>query len=245
MTKDTVFQKPRAEIKAFQFNEEVVEVFDDMVSRSVPFYHEIHGVLLDMADRCLAENAAIYDLGCSTGTTMVLLDQHLIKRKIHRGRIYGIDNSKAMIQACEKKCAEFEMTDYELRTQDLEEFEFPEPAGLVIMNYTLQFLAQKSRDGLIKKIYDSLAPGGIFLLAEKICSEDNEIQDLTTTLYYDFKKRMGYSELEISQKREALENVLIPLTPEAQVSQLKAGGFEHVEMLFRWYNFAVYLGKKA
>ena len=245
MTIDTVFKKPRGEIKAFQFDEEVANVFDDMVSRSVPFYHEIHGILLDMADRCLAEHTAIYDLGCSTGTTMVLLDQHLKKRNFKRGRIYGIDNSAAMIRASEKKFTEHGLTNRELLTEDLEEFIFPEPAGLVLMNYTLQFLSPKSRDGLIKKIFDSLNSGGIFLLAEKICSADEEIQDLTTTLYYDFKKRMGYSELEISQKREALENVLIPLTPEAQIQQLKDGGFKHVEMLFRWYNFAVYIGKKA
>ncbi len=245
MTIDTVFKKPRAEIKAFQFDEEVANVFDDMVSRSVPFYHEIHGVLLDMADRCLAEQTAIYDLGCSTGTTMVLLDQHLQKKGFQRGRIYGIDNSEAMIRASEKKFNDHGLKNWDLLTEDLEQFAFREPAGLVLMNYTLQFLSPTSRDGLIKKIFDSLIPGGIFLLAEKICSADDEIQDLTTTLYYDFKKRMGYSELEISQKREALENVLIPLTPETQIKQLKAGGFDHVEMLFRWYNFAVYIGKRA
>ena len=112
------------------------------------------------------------------------------------------------------------------------------------MNYTLQFIPKDSRPQVLSKIYDALQDDGYFILAEKIKSDENDINDLMIELYYDFKRRNGYSELEISQKREALENVLVPLTPKEQINNLKSAGFQKVEMLFRWYNFCCYLCKK-
>ncbi len=115
---------------------------------------------------------------------------------------------------------------------------------MVIMNYTLQFIPRDRRLGLVKKIYDSLNTGGVFIFSEKIVSSNTSVNDLLTDLYYDFKRRNGYSELEISQKREALENVLIPLTAEEQMELLQKAGFVKCEVLFRWYNFACFIGIK-
>jgi tRNA (cmo5U34)-methyltransferase len=242
LKEDKYFDTKLSNIDKFQFNRDVAEVFDDMVSRSVPFYNEIHSLLLDMIDR-VYQGGKIYDLGCSTGTTMGLVAEHLKKERKERGLIVGVDNSQAMIDVCQKKLNSLKIVDCELRCEGLEETKFEE-AGLVIMNYTLQFIRPESRPQILKNIYQALRPGSAFILSEKINLEDKKLHQLTTELYYDFKRRRGYSELEISQKREALEEVLRPLTPTQQLAQLREAGFEHVDVLFRWYNFTCYVGIK-
>lgn len=242
MKEDKYFDTKLKNIKKFQFNRDVAEVFDDMVSRSVPFYNEIHSLLLDMIDR-VYQGGKIYDLGCSTGTTLALIHQHLKSVDRQRGQMIGVDNSQAMLDVCQEKLDSLQVKDFELRCEGVQETSF-EDAGLVIMNYTLQFIEPQVRPQILRSIYQSLRPGSAFILSEKINLEDHELHQLTTDLYYDFKRRKGYSELEISQKREALEEVLRPLTPAQQLTQLKEAGFEHVDTLFRWYNFTCYVGIK-
>jgi len=239
---DQLFQDKRKHILPFQFNEEVAHVFDDMLARSVPFYHEIHKIILDLIDRKYTEGELIYDLGCSTGTTIKIIHDHLKKKNI-LSRYVGIDNSLPMLKKCEEKLSASDITCVKLLHGNLEDMEFT-PNKFVIMNYTLQFIDPEERIPLLKKIYDSLRPGGVFILSEKIVSNDQRIDPLLVELYYDFKKRNGYSALEISQKREALENVLRPVTPETQLKWLSQAGFARKEMIFRWYNFACYLGIK-
>jgi tRNA (cmo5U34)-methyltransferase len=250
---DQVYKRPIDKIPGFEFNEDVVSVFDDMISRSVPFYDEIHRILLDVIDRAFSGGGIVYDLGCSTGTTISLIDQHLRsknkineqnqKKKLTLPNYVGIDNSEPMLAKCLEKLKLNNVENVELKCQDLQKTEL-EKSKLVIMNYTLQFIALSDREQLLNKIYNSLETGGAFLLAEKLHSPDKYIDSFITDLYYDFKRRNGYSELEISQKREALENVLVPLTPKQHMEMLNKVGFTKVEMIFRWYNFACYLGIK-
>lgn len=233
---DRFYAQAKEVIPPFKFDEGVAGVFDDMVSRSVPFYDEIHKIILDLGRYCLNDGDIVYDLGCSTGSTFELLSSFYGHKNLE---FIGIDNSQAMIDKAREKLGKLA----ELHCQDITEIEFKKSA-MIIMNYTLQFLGPIHRQDILCKIYKSLKPGGMFILSEKIESPDDSIQALTTDLYYDFKRRNGYSELEISQKREALEDVLIPFTPEKQIQQLKNAGFTKVEMIFRWYNFALYLGIK-
>ncbi|PIK16334.1 carboxy-S-adenosyl-L-methionine synthase CmoA [Halobacteriovorax sp. JY17] len=242
MKKDKFFAKEMGSIKSFEFNHDVAEVFDDMVSRSVPFYDEIHRIILDLVDRKY-EGGAIYDLGCSTATTISILDKHFKKRDIKTPDYIGIDNSAPMLEKASEKIKKNKVTNAELICNDIADVNFRK-SGMIIMNYTLQFIKPTERPDLLKKIYKSLDKGGMFILSEKIKSSGHTVNDLLIELYYDFKRRNGYSELEISQKREALENVLIPITPEKQIELLKKAGFKKVEMIFRWYNFACYLGVK-
>jgi tRNA (cmo5U34)-methyltransferase len=242
MKKDKVFAKELESIKSFEFNHDVAEVFDDMVSRSVPFYDEIHKIILDLIDRNY-NGGPIYDLGCSTGTTISIIDKHLKKRGLSTPDYIGIDNSAPMLEKCLEKIKKNKIQNVDLQCIDINDVAFRK-SGLVVMNYTLQFLKPAKRADILKKVHKSLDKGGMFILSEKIKSSGHTINDLLIELYYDFKRRNGYSELEISQKREALENVLIPLTPEKQIDQLKKAGFKKVEMIFRWYNFACYLGVK-
>ena len=239
MEKDQFFAKPMERIRPFEFDQGVADVFDDMVSRSVPFYDEIHRIIKDLLNYRFAEGDTIVDLGCSTGTTIKLMSQHLWDKK---ASFIGIDNSAPMIEKAKDKCSEI-WHPITLITDDIQKAEF-ENAGIVVMNYTLQFISKNDRPEMLKRIYDSLRPGGTFIYTEKIDSQDEEIHELLTKLYYDFKRRQGYSELEIAQKREALEKVLVPYTSEQQLEVLKEAGFEKSAMIFRWYNFACFIGIK-
>lgn len=239
--KDKVFSTKLEKIAPFEFNEGVASVFDDMVARSIPFYGEIHQLIADLVRRQYQFKGKIVDLGCSTGTTIAMLDSLLNTKANQNAHFVGIDTSAPMLEQARKKCRDVKKVEFlEL---DMTEYDF-EGTEIVILNYTLQFLKYSTRTTLLKKIYDSMIPGGIILLSEKIQSPQAPMQEIITDLYYDFKRRNGYSELEISQKREALENVLVPVTPKEQLEMLEDAGFDYNEMLFRWYNFASYLGIK-
>ncbi len=239
--KDKVFSVKQENIAPFEFNENVASVFDDMVQRSIPFYQEIHQLIRDLVLRQYKFRGKIVDLGCSTGTTISLLETVLREKSDNVPHFVGIDTSAPMLDRARAKCQH--VRNAEFLHLDMTEYDYS-GTEVVILNYTLQFLKHSERIGLLKKIYDSLIPGGIILLSEKIQSPQAPMQEIITDLYYDFKRGNGYSELEISQKREALENVLVPVTPKEQLEMLDDAGFDYSEMLFRWYNFASYLGLK-
>ena len=241
---DKIFNNKIIGVKDFEFNQRVADVFDDMVSRSVPFYDEIHRILLDLSNYIFdhTNEPTIYDLGCSTGTTLKILSSKLGEMG-QSPNLIGVDNSAPMIEKAKEKL-DGALGNVKVLHQDLMETEFNQQADLIIMNYTLQFVDPNKRDILLKKIFNALKPGGFFILSEKINTQKDCYQSLVTDLYYDFKKRNGYSELEISQKREALENVMKPTTPAQQISALENAGFKNSEMIFRWYNFASYLCQK-
>lgn len=238
---DKVFAKKQKQIAPFAFNEKVANVFDDMVNRSIPFYNEIHSLILDIVDNYLPSKSIVYDLGCSTGSTLQLIDS-LITKKMNHAKLIGIDNSHAMLKKAEEK---LKNTNNEiiLTEDDICSFNIKN-ADLVVMNYTLQFIPPQKRKLLLQRIYNGVKKGGFLILSEKIASDAKEFQQMTTKLYHDFKRRNGYSELEISQKREALEKVLIPSTPGKNLELLKTAGFKNSEMIFRWYNFACFVAKK-
>lgn len=242
--RDKIFSSELENIEPFKFSEDVANVFDDMVDRSIPNYQEIHRMILDLVSRYYTDSGIVYDLGCSTGTTIALLEKYFVglNRPIS---FVGIDTSAPMLKKAEEKCSF--VRDATFLEEDMSEIDFLQRGTpkVFIINYTLQFFKKEGRVQLLKRIYDSLPDGGILILSEKIKSPSTHMEKCITDLYYDFKRRNGYSELEISQKREALENVLNPVTPKEQLEMLKQAGFEENEMLFRWYNFASYLSVKT
>ncbi|MBH48612.1 MAG: carboxy-S-adenosyl-L-methionine synthase CmoA [Halobacteriovorax sp.] len=239
--RDEIFGKKNGQIENFSFNQEVAAVFDDMVERSIPNYGEVHRIVADMVRRYLASGATVYDLGCSTGSTMVLM-HNTAKQENKVLNLIGVDASKAMLEKCSSKLKEHHVK-AKLIEGDLLDLDY-ESCDMIVMDYTLQFIPLEQRSRLLSKLFQALKPGGRFVLAEKIASSNPKIQEMITDLYYDFKRRNGYSELEISQKREALENVMTPLTPTQQISMLEVAGFTQVDMVFRWYNFAAWLAIK-
>jgi len=239
MKKDQVFSQNRSPLP-FKFDREVAECFDDMIERSVPFYREILGILGDLAPYYLDQGDLVYDLGCSTATTIKYIKETHPKLNL---QMVGVDNSAPMIEQAKNKLQNSSFAGVELQVGDINQLEF-KPCGAVILNYTLQFIPLSQRPLLLEKIYQALRPGGFVFISEKLQSDTPYCQELITDLYYDFKRRNGYSETEIAQKRAALENVLIPLPGHEHLKILKASGFEESEMIFRWYNFASFIGIK-
>lgn len=223
-----------ATIADFNFGEKVASVFDDMLDRSVPFYREIQRMIVEMAVDFAVEGTNIYDLGCSTGTTLLNLGQN-IPGKV---KFIGVDYSRDMLARCKQKLSALHFfRGHELICADLNQGVHIENASVVIMILALQFIRPLNRDKLIGSILRGLNENGCLILVEKILGEDSVFNRLFIKYYYDFKKRNGYSELEIAQKREALENVLIPYKLLENRELLLKEGFRYCDVFFKWYNF--------
>ena len=240
-TVDRVFDQPIEQVSDFAFNREVADVFDNMVSRSVPSYDQIQRMLVELAASFAQPGTNVYDLGCSTGTTIALL-----KRALPEDIDYvGIDYSDEMLAKCHEKLLRLELADrVRLASADFNQGFDVDNASVVAMILTLMFVRPMNREKLVADIYEGLNEDGCLLLVEKVLGERSQLNRLFIEKYYDYKRRMGYSELEISQKREALENVLIPYTADENRDMLLKAGFREVDIFFRYYNFAAFVAVK-
>lgn len=235
MDKDQVFSEEIRKASDFKFGAQVANVFDDMVNRSVPFYGEMQRMIAELAAAHVQGNTDVYDLGCSTGTTMIGMDA-LVDPAI---RFIGVDDSQEMLDKCNAKLQEAGITrPYALRPADLNQGVAISNASVAVLCLTLQFVRPIYREKLIKNIFDGLTHGGVLILVEKILAEERSFNRDFIEYYYNYKRRNNYSELEIAQKREALENVLIPYKLSENISLLRDTGFSHCETFFKWYNFA-------
>lgn len=233
--KDEIFKQPI--LKQFEFDENVASVFDDMISRSVPFYDVSSNLITQILVKYLDSQAFIIDLGCSTGALLFKLFE-----KNPKFRLCGVDNSKAMQEIAKNKAKAYGSR-VEFIEADALTFEF-NSANAVILNYTLQFIRPLKRVNFIKKIYDGLEDGGIFILSEKLLYEDKKLSKNMIEIYEEYKEKNGYSKYEIAQKRQALENVLIPFSEDENKKLLKDAGFKVVETIFKWGNFASFMAIK-
>lgn len=240
MKKDELFNAKSVK-EDFTFNTEVAEVFDDMLNRSVPFYGTIIDALAELLQLQLSRGATVYDLGCSTGTTLLELSRRLPHMDLH---YRGIDNAPPMIDKARRK-AEMYSKSSVIRFIEGDITKTPLPdAHAVICNYTMQFIRPIARPAFVRRIYDLLPPGGMFYLSEKIISHDRTLNRIFIEMYHRFKRRQGYSELEISAKREALENVLVPFSIDENLDLLRQADFTSVETFFQWFNFASFIAVK-
>jgi len=236
---DRLFAQPLEQVPDFVFNEDVVRVFPDMIKRSVPGYPTIVENLGVLAARFAQPHTALYDLGASLGAVTQSLRRHV---RSDGCRVIAVDNSAAMVERCRQYLtAQDSMFQELLPVQVLEAdiLALPfEPASVVAMNFTLQFIAPDQRGALLARIRQALLPGGALVLSEKLRFADQQAQDLLNELHLDFKRANGYSELEIAQKRSAIENVMRPDTLETHQERLLAAGFSKVVPWFQCLNFA-------
>jgi tRNA (cmo5U34)-methyltransferase len=233
--KDKVFKKPIE--KKFEFDQAVASVFDDMLSRSVPFYDEVRSLVISLILAEQKEGKRILDLGSSTAK--FLLDLHSkMEVKMH---LKGIDNSTAMLERAEQKCQAFGAV-IELELADMITYDYKNE-DIIVANYTLQFIRPMQRIELIKRLYEGLNEEGIFIFSEKVVFGDKRLDKEMIDIFYDYKKTQGYSDYEIAQKREALENVLIPFTIEENIRMCKEAGFSQVDTIFQWANFVTFIAK--
>lgn len=234
MAKDNIYSHEIDPVPPFEFNEEVVRVFSDMIRRSVPFYEEIICRQAQLAARFYEPGTRIYDLGCSNGNLGAVLTEVMKNRPFD---MVAVDNSAPMLEAYKQRLEEKKERRIQLLHADIQEVQMRE-ASVVILNLTLQFLPPPSRDALLEKIHAALRPGGILLLTEKVIHPEEELSQLEQAFYYGFKMEQGYSQMEISRKREALENVLIPETLEDHLIRLQKSGFRKIDIWLKWFNFA-------
>ena len=237
---DTIYSQPLEAITGFVFDQSVVRVFQDMIGRSVPGYATLVSMLPVLAQQYVQTDSRCYDLGCSLGAVTLALRHSITQRNVS---IVAIDNSPDMVKQCNTLlnqthhplpvsllCADITCTDID-------------NASLVVMNFTLQFISPEKRQQLINKIYAGLKPGGALVLSEKLAFTSDE-QELMTALHQKFKKLNGYTDLEISQKRSALDNVLISDSLLTHQQRLLSAGFKSANIWFQCFNFASILAVK-
>ena len=236
--KDRVFSRRLSDVKAFEFNETVANVFHDMISRSVPGYALLLRMIGLYAGVFIQPDSRIFDLGCSLGeATLIIADQ---VGEINC-EIIAIDSSPAMIDKCRQH--RVSPASIEWRCEDIRQTEI-DNASMVVLNLTLQFLPPEERLTLLEKVFMGLNPGGILVLSEKVVFDNLDESERMVQLYQGFKKTMGYSDLEISQKRNALEQVLIPDSDQKHLQRLGEIGFNETYQCFRSFNFVSYLAIK-
>lgn len=231
---DNIYASPLDKVSDFAFDEAVARVFPDMIRRSVPGYTTIVPMIGIITEQYAQDHTHCYDLGCSLGASTLAM-RHGLKGK--KCQLVGVDNSESMIERC-NHYIELDNDDIPvtLICDDIRQVDF-QPCSIVTLNFTLQFLPIEDRAILLKKICDALVPGGVLILSEKIRFEDSVEQQHLEELHWEFKKANGYSDLEVSQKRSALEQVLLPETLSTHHSRMKEAGFSSSQLWYQCFNF--------
>jgi tRNA (cmo5U34)-methyltransferase len=238
---DNLFASNRAVTAGFRFDEQVVRVFPDMISRSVPGYELIVPMIGMLARRYAQADSRIYDLGCSLGAASMAMSAAV---RASGTEIVAVDNSAAMVERCKRTLADTGgPVPIQVRLENMLDTEIKN-ASVVVLNFTLQFLQRDQRQVLINQIANGMREGGVLMISEKVCFEDQQEQTEQTTWHHDFKRAQGYSELEIAQKRDALEDVLRPETEEAHFKRLQQAGFSSCRRWFQCFSFASYIAFK-
>ena len=234
LNRDKLFAQPLGKVPKFVFDSSVVDVFPDMIQRSVPGYQTIINHTGELADRFVQNNSYCYDLGCSLGASTLAIRERIEGRN---ATVYAVDNSQAMLDKLETILqGQPTETTTKLIKNDICDIQITN-ASLVVLNFTLQFVPLARRSGLIQSIYRGLNSNGCLIISEKLHFEPESLNNLLTELHHQFKRDQGYTELEISQKRDAIDKVLLPETLTSHIQRLKDCGFKSVSPWFQCYNF--------
>ena len=238
---DNLFAKSRATTSGFRFDEQVVKVFPDMIARSVPGYELVVPMIGLLARRYAQPDSRIYDLGCSLGAASIAMSLSLRSNDVE---IIAVDNSEAMVARCKKNVAEnCAPVPIQVLLQNMLDTPI-ENASVVVLNFTLQFLDREQRQTLINQVATGLRDGGVLIISEKICFEDQQEQVQQTDWHHDFKRTQGYSDLEIAQKRNALDEVLRPDTETVHFERLQQAGLNNPRRWFQCFSFVSYIAFK-
>jgi len=241
LNKDLIYSKPLEKVADFKFDQDVVAVFPDMIQRSVPGYSTIIDNIGLLAQQFAQDNSNIYDLGCSLGAASLSVRKYVNANNV---KIEAIDNSPDMVSRCTSHLAAFKSDiPVSVRQADITQIDIAN-ASVVILNFTLQFIPPEQRFNVLKNIYDGLNPGGILILSEKVSLGHSTADESLIELHHEFKRRNGYSELEISQKRTAIENIMKLEPLPFHLNRLKDIGFSEALTWFQCFNFASMLAIK-
>ncbi len=238
---DLIYSNPHNQVKDFAFDAQVVEVFPDMISRSVPGYNTIIDTIGRLSQHFVQENSNRYDLGCSLGAATLAMRKGI---KAKNCQIIGVDNSADMVKRCKMHVDAFKgNTPVKIIEGNIQDITI-ENASMVVLNFTLQFIERDHRQALLTKIAQGLRPGGVLVLSEKVTLGDKVTDELLIDLHHKFKRDNGYSELEVAQKRSALEKVMLTDSVEQHSQRLTNSGFNHVSPWFQCFNFISFVAIK-
>ncbi len=233
--RDTLYSLPRETVEPFRFDARVAEVFDDMAARSIPQYAAMHEATANLSRHFHNGRAAVLDLGCSTGSMLIHASLALNDAN---ARFVGLDSSESMVHKCREKLSGYRLPgNFTFIASDLLDWKM-ETSEIVYLHFVLQFLKPQDKLVALTRIAQSLLPEGVLFLSEKIRQEDPRLESCFTEAHFDFKRNRGYSRLEIAQKRDALEDVLLPNTLSELSLLLKQAGFSRSQVYFQWLNFA-------
>jgi tRNA (cmo5U34)-methyltransferase len=238
---DKIYANPHQNLADFCFDDQVARVFPDMIKRSVPGYSHIIGTIGILAERYAQPNSRIYDLGSSLGAATLAMRHRVCAPGVS---IIAVDNSAAMLaRSTDFLDLEDSPIPVETLCADVTQLDI-ENCSFAVLNFTLQFVHLEQRLDTIKRIYAGLLPGGALVLSEKLAFDDAEHEALLIKHHHDFKRANGYSDLEIGQKRQAIERVLIPETAQDHIQRLQQAGFGQVSQWFQSFNFASFIAIK-
>lgn len=243
---DSIYVEQKLGDEPFRFDESVANVFPDMLQRSIPGYAASLEAIGSLAARFVTANTTCYDLGCSLGGATLAMRQGISADNCH---IVAVDNAPAMVDRCRQVIVEYDAkrwsrTTVETIQDDIRNVDIRN-ASMVVLNYTLQFLAVEDRDDMMHKIFAGLRRGGLLVLSEKVVDEDPQMERLLVELYHEHKRRNNYSALEVARKRAALENVLVPETVRKHRQRLESAGFDSVSVWLRYFNFVSIIAIKS
>lgn len=241
MATDRIYKTTRDTVDPFQFDRGVAEVFDDMVERSVPFYQDVQKISEQVVGRFVQPSTAVYDLGCSTGTSLVRV---AVSSSDIDYELIGVDESAEMLEKCRLKLQEHGLIKKVSLVESSIQSMLYAKTSVTLLNLTLMFLHESERLSVLKKVHQAMIPGGALLLTEKVAADDSEIAEFINFLQDDFKRSCGYSEIEISQKRAALDGVLRPKSLSDNIELLSEAGFTRSEVVLRCPCFASILAIK-
>ena len=221
----------------FSFNEEVTQVFEDMINRSVPGYISSLKMTKEITTKMFQKDSNFYDLGCSIGAVTNQVSD-IVRTK--KGNILAVDNSEAMINFCKSRIKDSHIS---FILDDITKIEI-ENASVASLNFVLQFLEPSVRLNFLKGVFKGLIKGGALLLSEKFSFDSNKEEESVSRIHHSFKLSNGYSELEVSRKRDALEGVLISQSQAENEELLYESGFSEIRKVMKNLNFVTYVAIK-
>ena len=223
----------------WRFDENVSKAFDAHVEKSVPFYTELQRMVVELSEYFVRDHSVVYDLGCSTGTTLELLsNSHAGKKDV---QFFGFDLSKFMVKEARKKVSRSNVRFFQ---KNITRVDFSPPADFVTSLFTMQFLTMAERRSLLNRINQGLIEGGGLLITEKVAAEHSCFEEIWTELYWDFKRRQGFTPEQVIEKANSIRGVLKPLSTDENIELLKQTGYSRIEVFFKWYNWAGFLAVK-
>jgi len=222
----------------WRFDEDIASNFVDHIQRSIPFYNELQDDVVKILNNVLTDNSIVIDIGGATGETISRINENMPQKCI---KYFYIDNSSAMLKKAKDNLKDVNYVTY--FSSNIETLQLPK-SDAIIMLYTMQFVPFAHRLPTLKKIYDSLKPGGILILSEKVSCKFKNVEMLFCDLLHNIKINNGFTESEIHHKQLQLQNVLMPLSTDEYLTMLQQIGFNEFDIFFKSNSFVGFIAFK-